>query len=201
MPGQGEEMRKVVAQSVMVSVLTVCLGSQSLAQHWSKKPFDATYDVQSAAGKNTLRMVTDGQGHMRNEMATASGKVITITDIPNKVMYSVMESQRMVMKMPYQDAPNITDEQSAKAVNAKSLGAKVIDGHPCHGWQTTQKDSTTESWTGDDIGCVVVSTTKAPGYTTGMKLVKYSPAKPSASDFVVPSGYKVMNMPGAAVVR
>lgn len=195
-------MRKVAAQSVMISLLTICLGSQSLAQHWSKKAFDATYDVQSASGKNSLRMVTDGQGHMRNEMTTSAGKVITITDIPNKVMYSVMESQRMVMKMPYSDAgSNITDEQTAKAVNAKSLGAKVIDGHPCHGWQTAQKDSTTESWTGDDIGCVVLSTTKAPGYTTGMKLVKYSPAKPSPSDFAVPSGYKVMNVPGAPTVR
>lgn len=195
-------MRKVVAQSVMMSVLTVCLGSQSLAQHWTKKPFDATYDVQSAAGKSSLRMVTDGQGRVRNEMSTAAGKMISILDQPNKVMYSIMESQRMVMKMPYQETgAGITDEQSAKAMNAKSLGTKVIDGHPCHGWQTVSKGATTDSWTGDDIGCVVLSTTKGPGYDSSMKLLKYSANKPSPSDFAVPSGYKVMDMPGSAAVR
>ena len=186
----------------MVSLLTVCLGSQSLAQHWAKKPFDASYDVQSAAGKTSLRMVTDGQGHMRNEMTTTAGKMISIIDAPKKVMYSVMESQRMVTKLPYNDAgAGVTDEQSAKAMNAKSLGAKVIDGHPCHGWQTVVKDATTDSWTGDDIGCVVLSTTKGPNYTSGMKLIKYSAAKPTASEFVVPSGYKVMEMPAGASVR
>lgn len=193
-------MRKVAAQSVMVSVLTICLGSQSLAQHWSKKAFDASYDVQSASGKTSLRMVTDGQGRSRQEMTTASGKVVSIIDAPNKMMYQVMESQRMVMKMPYQDSSvSITDEQSAKAANAKPLGVKVIDGHPCHGWQTVQKNATTESWIGDDIGCVVVSNTKAPDYTSGMKLLKYSAAKPSPSDFVIPSGYKVMDTSGNVV--
>ncbi len=195
-------MRKVAAQSVMISVLTICLGSQSLAQHWSKKPFEASYDVQSAAGKTSMRMVNDGQGHMRNEMSTAAGKMISIIDVPNKVMYSVMESQRMVTKMPYKDSgTGVTDEQSAKAANAKELGAKVIDGHPCHGWQTVSSGATTESWTGDDIGCVVLSTTKGPNYTSGMKLLKYSAAKPNASEFVVPSGYKVMEMPSGAGVR
>ncbi len=193
-------MRKVAAQSVMVSVLTICLGSQSLAQHWSKKAFDASYDVQSASGKTSLRMVTDGQGRSRQEMSTSSGKVVSIIDAPNKMMYQVMESQRMVMKMPYQDSSvSITDEQSAKAANAKPLGVKVIDGHPCHGWQTVQKNATTESWIGDDIGCVVVSTTKAPDYTSGMKLLKYSATKPSPSDFVIPSGYKVMDTSGNVV--
>jgi hypothetical protein len=189
-------MRKVAAQSVMVSVLTICLGSQSLAQHWSKKAFDASYDVQSASGKTSMRMVTDGQGRSRNEMTTPTGKVVSIIDAPKKVMYSVMESQKMVMKMPYQESTaTIIDEQSAKAANAKPLGIKVIDGHPCHGWQTVMKDATTESWIGDDIGCVVVSSTKTPNYTSGMKLLKYSAAKPSPSDFAVPSGYKVMDMP------
>jgi hypothetical protein len=192
-------MRKVAAQSVMVSVLTICLGSQSLAQHWSKKAFDASYDVQSASGKTSLRMVTDGQGRSRQEMITPSGKVVSIIDAPNKMMYQVMESQRMVMKMPYQETASITDEQSARAANAKPLGVKVIDGHPCHGWQTVQRDSTTESWIGDDIGCVVVSSTKAANYTSGMKLLKYSAAKPSPSDFVIPSGYKVMDTSATAV--
>ena len=191
-------MNKVAAQSVMVSLLTVFIGSQSLAQNWSKKPFDATYNVQSQAGKTSLRMLTDGQGHVRNDMTTAAGKMISIIDIPNKVMYSIMESQRLVTKMPYQDQGySITDEQSAKAANAKSLGVKVIDGHPCHGWQTISKDATTESWTGDDIGCVVFSTTKGSNYSSEMKLVKYSPAKPGPSEFAVPSGYKVMEANGA----
>lgn len=194
-------MRKVAAQSVMVAVLTISIGSQSLAQHWSKKPYDASYEVQSSAGKNSLRMVTDGQGRVRNEMSTAAGKMTTIIDAPAKVMYSVMESQRMVTKMPYKEQPAVTDEQSAKAANAESLGAKVIDGHPCHGWQTVNKDSTTESWTGDDIGCVVLSTTNGPGYSSTMRLLKYSAAKPSASDFAVPAGYKVMEMPAAPAIR
>ncbi|MCC6978198.1 MAG: DUF4412 domain-containing protein [Candidatus Melainabacteria bacterium] len=194
-------MRKVAAQSVMVSLLTVFIGSQSLAQHWSKKPFDASYEVQSAAGKSSLRMLNDGQGRVRNEMSTAAGKMTSIIDAPAKVMYSIMETQRMATKMPYKEAPSVTDEQSAKALNAKSLGVKVIDGHPCHGWQTVNQDSTTESWTGDDIGCVVLSTTKGPSYSSTMRLLKYSAAKPSPSDFSVPAGYKVMEMPATPSIR
>lgn len=185
----------------MVSVLTIFIGSQSLAQHWSKKPFDASYEVTSAAGKNSLRMLNDGQGRVRNEMSTAAGKMTSIVDAPAKVMYSIMESQKMVTKMPYKEQPSVTDEQSAKALNAKSLGVKVIDGHPCHGWQTVNKDATTETWTGDDIGCVVLSTTKGPSYSSTMRLLKYSAAKPSSSDFAVPSGYKVMEMPASPAIR
>jgi len=194
-------MRKVVAQSVMVAGLTIFIGSQSLAQHWPKKPYDASYEVVSNAGRSSLRMVTDGQGRTRNEMTTTAGKMTSIIDAPAKVMYSIMESQRMVTKMPYTETNSVSDEQSAKAANAKALGTKVIDSHPCHGWQTMNKDATTETWTGDDIGCVVLSTTKGPSYSSTMRLLKYSAAKPSPSDFVVPSGYKVMEMPAMPTVR
>jgi hypothetical protein len=192
-------MNKVVAQTVILSVLTVCLCHQSHAQ-WSKKPFDATYEMQTNIGNQTLRMLNDGQGHVRNEMTTPSGKMVSLIDTPKKVMYSIMEAQKMVMRIPYNPDPAtaITDETSAKAAKAVALGTKTIDGHPCHGWKTEVKGATTETWTGDDINCVVLSSTKGPSYSSTMKLKKYSAEAPVASLFSPPtSGYKMMEMPGA----
>lgn len=192
-------MRKVVAQSLVLSVLTICLGHQSFAQYWSKKPFDATYNMTASTGGATVRMICDGQGRQRNETATSSGKVVSIIDNNKKEMWSLIEAQRMAMRIPYNPDPatQATDTEGFKSMNAKALGTKVIDGHPCHGWQTVHQGTTVESWTGDDIGCLVYSTSKGKGYESSMKLVKFSATKPDPSMFSLPQGYKVMDVPGA----
>jgi len=89
----------------------------------------------------------------------------------------------------------VRDAATARKYNAQSLGAKVIDGHPCHGWRSTSQGATTDSWLGDDIGFLVYSATASARGNTTMRLKSYSAAAPAAQLFTVPADYRVMNLP------
>jgi hypothetical protein len=153
----------------------------------------------TAAGQtNVMRMINDGQGHQRHESSTPQGKVISIIDYPNKVMWNLMEAQKMAMKIPFNPSsrgPSITDSQSAKQSGAKSLGTKVIDGHPCQGWEVSSQGTKSESWIGTDINNLVYSVSSSAQGQSTMRLKQYSAQAPSASLFTVPSDYKVMALP------
>jgi len=186
----------------LVSALSLLLcassWSPSLAQTWSTKPFDATYEIATGGRIILSRTINDGQGHQRQESSTPQGKVISILDYPNKVMWNLMEAQKMAMKLPLNPSsthPSITDQQSAKRSNAKSLGNKVIDGHPCQGWQASTQGMTSETWIGTDINNLVYAVSSGPQGQQTTRLKQFSAATPSASLFAVPPGYKVMALP------
>jgi hypothetical protein len=160
--------------------------------------FDATYVTKnSQAGEGKVRMISDGKGHMRMETENFGQKTVSILDYLNNMATTVIESQKMIMKVPLKDSgPAITDEASAKKANAKSLGAKVVDGHPCHGYETVQGSGKTDVWVGDDIHYLVRSETKTnEGITISMDLKTYSTDAPSADAFKAPVGYKEMKLP------
>ncbi len=191
-------MIRLLVVPVLSCLLLAGASSPSMAQSWSKKAYDATYDMTAGGRTMTMRMINDGQGHQRQETSTPQGKVISILDYPNKVMWSLMEAQKMAMKMPLNPSaggPAINDAESAKQYNAKSLGTKVIDGHPCQGWQATTQGMTSESWIGNDINNLVYSVSSGPQGQSTMKLKQFSSAKPSPSLFTVPPDYKVMAIP------
>lgn len=155
---------------------------------------DATYETASAGTSSVMRSVSDGKGHMRTETTTPQGKVVSIIDYPNSVMWSLIEAQKMAMKLPFDPnagGPAIRDAQSAEKFGAKPLGVKVIDGHPCHGWQTTVQGTTSESWVGDDINTLVYSVSKGSYGESSMHLKSYSAAQPDPSLFTVPPDYTV----------
>lgn len=161
-----------------------------------KVVFDATYTSISPAGTSTVRMISDGKGHMRTETSTNGQKFISIMDYPKKESVTLMEAQKMAMKMTLKASTDVHDETSAKQANAKSLGNKVVNGHPSHGWQYTTAGGTTETWTGDDIKYLVKSETKTPQGKVTMDLKSFSNKLPSGDLFSIPAGYKIMAMPG-----
>lgn len=187
---------------MIFSAIALCIPAQ--AQTWEKKAYDATYEMQSPAGTMIQRRITDGKGRIRMEMTMPQGqKMTTIYDMPNQVSYMVIDQSRMVMKNKLDSktgpkGPKMTSAEKAKEMGATPLGAKVIDGHPCHGFRHTSEGGTTEAWIGDDIGTLVFLTSNAPraGKMT-MKLKDYKASTPSDGLFQPPSGYQVMNMPGA----
>jgi hypothetical protein len=67
----------------------------------------------------------------------------------------------------------------------KSLGAKNISGHNCHGWTN---DSGTEVWFDDDYGCPVVSTSGSITST----LSQFTGSAPDPSVFQPPAGYELV---------
>jgi hypothetical protein len=108
-----------------------------------------------------------------------------------------MDAQKTVykMRMPAQQGNIMTDE-AAKKLQAKSLGNKVIDGHPCKGWLYSSTNNTsTETWLATDLEAAVKSITKTPQGTTTMTLKSVSMKTPDASVFAIPTGYKVVQSP------
>ncbi|CAN5472165.1 hypothetical protein BH11CYA1_BH11CYA1_48090 [soil metagenome] len=159
------------------------------------KVYDANYICVSPAGKTEMRMTSDGKGKLRTESKTAAYKVVSISDYPGKVCYSIMEAQKMITKMPLkQGYEGNMDATTAKKKNAKDLGVKVIDGRSCHGWNYKDAGVDSEVWVDDSAQILVKSTTKASGTVTSMQLTKVSTAAPSADLFAIPSGYKVMSI-------
>lgn len=184
-----------------LALAVISLTNASAAQAADKKTemypkvYDANYVCVSAAGKTEMRLTSNGKGKLRSESKGPSFKVVSISDYPGKVCYSIMEAQKMITKMPLkQGYEGNMDAETAKKKNAKDLGVKSIDGRSCHGWSYKENGVESEVWVDDSAQILVKSTTKSSGTTTSMQLTKVSTAEPSADLFAIPSGYKVMSI-------
>lgn len=175
---------------------TVC-GAYAADLEYPKQAYDATYTTTGPSGSSSLRMASDGKGHLRTESSSGGYKVISISDYPNKMAYSIMEAQKMVMKVPLKPTPNVQDAASAKKANAKDLGIKVVNGHPSHGWEYTTDGGKVQTWIGEDTHCLVKSETTTPQGKMTMDIKTYSGSAPGDDAFKVPAGYKTMTVPGS----
>ncbi len=183
--------------SFVVAASLCCVAA--VAADYPKKIFDATYDVVNpSSGKATLRMISDGKGHMRTETTMPNSKFITIADYPKLESMTILEAQKMVMKSKLSaDSYQGSEPEEMKKKNAKDLGSKVVVGHPCHGYEYTTKqgafNSSTETWIGNDIGCFVQSTTSTPQGKSVTTLKTFSAKAPDVTLFSMtpPEGYKV----------
>lgn len=197
----------VMKKSIALIFCICCAFSTTAtnAAEYPLKPYDATYDRASALGRSTYRMCTDGKGHMRIDTTTPGSdrKMIMIMDYPKKESIMLLEQQKLAMVMPLQSDSTTQapiDETKMKSLGGRSLGTKVIDGHPCHGYEFDKNGIKQQSWTGDDTGCMVYSETVQPNGKEVMRLAKYAAASPAAEAFAVPTGYtrqKMPTMPGA----
>jgi hypothetical protein len=187
-------MKKVL--SLVCLATAVGIGASAQAADYPTMTYDATYDLSGTSTKGTMRMASDGKGHMRTESLINGQKSVTITDYPAKMTTTLMEQGHMAIKTPMTDAPKASyDQDYSKRKDQKPLGAKVIDGHPCHGYESKDGATTSDAWIGDDIKYLVHSESKYPQGSTIMALKKFSSTSPSADAFVVPSGYKEMAIP------
>lgn len=168
--------------------------AKSQTDEYPKKPYNATYDYNSPAGKQLMIMGTDGKGHMRTESNFNNYKVISITDYGKHESITLMEAQKMATRSKWKPGQNqapITDEASAKKRNAKSLGVKEISGRKCKGWEYTVPGGQATVWVDESVGCVVSSLTKTPQGMVSMILKDFSPKAPPPEAFTIPTGYKV----------
>ncbi|MDR3612717.1 MAG: DUF4412 domain-containing protein [Candidatus Obscuribacterales bacterium] len=166
---------------------------------YAKKPFDVTMTSKNQGAENTIRTSCDGKGHVRSEVDAGGQKSISMMDYPGNTITSLIVAQKMMIKMPMpKQEDQITDAESAKKANAKDLGAKVMNGHPCHGYELKKGDTVSQTWIGDDIHYLVHSEITSPKIKSVTDLKSYSAKAPEASLFDIPPGYKEMKMPGAA---
>lgn len=189
-------MKKICSSLGIAGCLLLFAGSAAIAaQNWPTKAFDVTYTVTSPQSTCTLRMASDGKGHMRTESSTAGSSVVSLIDYTDMTQTSLIEQGKMAMKtkIPPEGA-YISDAESAKKANAKALGTKVIGGHPCHGWAYTTPSGKSEVWTADDIGCFVLSTTTGQAGKSTTEMKSFSKVVPGSDSFKIPAGYKLMSM-------
>ncbi len=182
----------------LIAAIVITVGSNATAFAENGPPYDATYSRFGPSIGITMHVISDGKGHEWSEM-NVKGKrhFLGIMDWPAQIHTTFNEAQKTAMKVPIKDTPHVVDAQSAQKYNAKSLGSKVISGHPCHGWEYSASGVTNQAWIGDDIKCLVKSeTTNSTGSMGGMELTTYKSTTPSAAQFEVPADYKLVKMPG-----
>jgi hypothetical protein len=186
--------------AVVFACALATLNSALLAEEdaaFPRQVYDATYTSTTAkTGKTTIRYASDGKGHLRQEEHVAGQTIISLINYVDHKVTTLMEINHMAISMPFKPtAPKMEDQDFAKNANFKSIGTKVVDGHPCHGYASSKDGATSEVWIGDDIQHMVKSEVKSPQGDGTMELVSYSADPPAADLFTVPQGYSEMNMP------
>lgn len=193
-----------------LAILTAFLFSASaaLAMNFQPKPYDATYTMQFGGQTYNQRRVSDGAGKERSELSTPNGTMINIQDTKNNVSYTVMPNRKMALKRTMDKVNRDKDKnfvvnsyEKAKEVGAKPLGKKVIDGHPCQGFQYTHRGNVSEAWIGEDIGTLVLMKSTSPDGNVSMRLTSIKPFDGNQSWFAPPKDYKVVEMPSFGMFR
>lgn len=178
----------------LAALFVMSTAQPAQAMDYPKKAFDATF-VSTGTGASTMHMISDGKGHVRNEVEAGNYQTVSIFDYPGKVNLVIRPAAKRVMRMQLKDGQeDVYDEASIKRHNPKSLGSKVLDGHPCKGWvYTAETGGQVEIWLADDIQLAVktVVTTKSGKVLRTSVLKSYSPATPPASAFAIPAGYSI----------
>lgn len=187
-------MNKSSILLILAGVVTT--GAAGAAPVDNMKAYDAVYEQSSPVGKLTMHQLCDGKGHLRTETEMSGQKTITILDFPNQVAITVMEAQKMYMKTPMTAEAKKSADPTGVTQNAKSLGVKVIDAHPCHGYESKAGDVVSLVWIGDDIHNVVRSESTSPHGKTTMALKRYSAAAPAQDLTIIPADCKEMKVPG-----
>jgi len=203
-------MKRLVTFLALSAFFTM---SKSDANDRYPNAYDATYEMTksytAAAGSKTIiHEMSDGKGHVRKESTESFPNGQTersstdIYDYSDNMMTRLMDDQKMYITMPipsgFELLAHTIDEEHLKNFrpNAKSLGTRVIDGHPCRGYELSVDDnvaSTVQLWIADDIHCMVQSETTLPNGKELLALKSFSHKAPANDLSAVPSGYKNYN--------
>ncbi len=177
---------------IAAACIAMATAPSVMAADYPTNAFDAKYDLSSAAGKSELRMASNGAGKFLTATSAAGATYTTLVDYQKKTSTTLIEQGKMAMQSVLPDNGSyVSDENSVKKAGGKSIGTKVIKGHPCHGYAYTNPSGKSEVWIGDDVKVVVESTTTSPAGKTMMSLKSIAGAPP-ATAFQVPAGYKLM---------
>lgn len=187
-------MTRLIAGLGSVLATLMCC-TAALAVDYPKKVFDATYEITSPSGKTTMRMTSDGKGHMRTETQSSGFKSVTIADYPGLASITLLEAQKMAIKGKLsQDSYQGSETADMKKKGAKDLGSKVVAGHPCHGYEYSSASKIlTQIWIGNDIDWFVESTATMPTGKSITTLKSFTTKAPDPALFSMtpPAGYKV----------
>lgn len=174
--------------AALVVTFAACTSSALADSNPYAKMYDATYDHFTPSGTSTMRLTSDGQGHLRAEANHGGRSIVSISDWNAKTTYTIDDTNRLVGKLPMNNAPGTPPVDESKRT---SLGDKVVDGHNCEGWQYSNNGHTSQSWLDKDLGCAVLMTLDGKPQ---MRLKTCSPTSLPAQYFAPPPGYRVADV-------
>jgi len=176
----------------VVSLVVATLAAVNTA--WAAdypKPYESTYETNiDGYGTQQIHYLCDGKGHVRTETTDPKGEVsVNLMDYPQHTITTttIINGQKRFMKSPLPDY----EGTAAYKQGAKELGAKEIDGHPCHGYETTYKNGqVNQIWTDDKTDCAILTLGLGPGPKITTKMKSYVDTAPTFS-MELPGDYKL----------
>jgi hypothetical protein len=185
---------KAFANVISSAAMSVALASSALGAEMYPKMYDASYVYKSPAGVCNIRMISDGNGKVREERDNGGLRSFSITDYPSKTIYSVSDAIRLIKKAPLKEAyEGPMNAELAKKRNAKYLGLKTIKGLTCNGWLFKQDGNEAEMWLEKSADFIVLSKSKVQDMTIEMELTSSSTATPAPELFALPSNYRTVS--------
>ncbi len=172
-------------------------------------PFSADFHVASKQGESTSGKMYFTTGHMRMDMTgTERGSAIMITNVATQTTDMLMPQQHMYMEFkadqammrrpgmvpnikPYSDPGNPCAGDTGATCN--KVGVEEVNGRPCDHWQITNKNgSVSNVWVDQKLHFPIKSV--SPDST--WELTNIKEGEPDAGLFVIPSGYRKMDIGG-----
>jgi hypothetical protein len=174
------------------------LRAQSAAP-WAPDKQYSTEQVMTTKDGMTMNMkVYVDSGKMRTE-TNMRGMAMTAIVLPaDKIMYTVMEAQHMVMQMPLSDAKakQMAAATGGGGANFQLVGPDTVDGTACTKYKMTAgtDPKVFDWWINTATKTPVKMAAEDGSFTLTWKNYKAGPQDPSL--FQPPAGYQIMQMPG-----
>jgi uncharacterized protein DUF4412 len=204
------KLRLCVASGIAVGVLLCLLVAEQMPPPMT--PFSADLEATSNRGGNIPHEVNGKfyltRGRIRMDIKGGpSGDVIWITNATTHTSDMLMPAQHMYVEFKTNQAthrpgmaPNIkplrdlgnpcADEQGT---TCKKVGVEQVNGRTCDHWAITQKDGAVSNvWVNQELHFPIKTVTKGDTW----QLTNIKEGEPAASLFVIPAGYRKMEMPG-----
>ena len=204
------KLRLWIASAIAVGVLLSLLVAAQTPPPMT--PFSADLEATSNRGGNIPHEVNGKlyftRGRIRMDMqGGASGTVIWITNATTNTSDMLMPAQHMYMEFkvnqpthgpgmassikPLRDPGNPCADQ--QGTTCKKVGVEQLNGRTCDHWVITQKDrGVSNVWVDPKLRFPIKTVTKGDTW----QLTNIKEGEPAASLFVVPRGYRKMEMPG-----
>lgn len=150
------------------------------------KAYQATYSCPKNFAYTGEKFYSDGLGHLRVEISgegAATPTVVQVLDLnTGELMSWTLSDNRYIRRRANFGDPLYMRARMTGGGNSTPLGAKSINGHPCHGWKGELGG---EVWLDDDYGCFV----EARSGDTTSTMTQFSTQAPDPSLFQPPQGY------------
>jgi outer membrane lipoprotein-sorting protein len=159
------------------------------------KAFSANTTVMGEGGSVMKQKIFTSDGKVRAEVSNPFPMVIILRPDQQKI-YSVIESQKAVMAMPYD--PQHLQQEIALATGLdgsfETLGPQSIQGIACTEYKFTSRENKIYDLWVDNAQKIPVKMSARDGSFT-LLFSDYQPGPQSADLFEIPTGYKIMEMP------